>query len=440
MDPEHGLTTDAPWSSVLVSARKALLEVLLPDYLRGRRWFSAKARTIAGVRIVQAVPFAPAPDQAPLAYLTFLQVQYAEGDKQTFVLPLAYAAGEDAAQIQETLRQAVVTPLQVKGEPPGVLYDATSGAGFAPALLDAIKQDRRFGDAEFEIHTWPTAMFAQIEATGEADRCAPRRQAEQSNTSIVFGRDFILKLFRRLEQGTSPDLEIGRFLTEQGFAHIPPLAGAVERTVDRPRAADPGDPPGLCAQSWRRLELHAERAGRLLRPRGRQHGSPAPGHRAASARSGRCRSRPAAVRDALRPYDKSARLLGQRTAQLHVALAADKSTPAFAPEPFDACRTSARSYDRCNGWCRCLRAAAGARWGAARPDAPGRRRRDPAAQRDHGRGRPLARPRIGRPADPLPRRLSPGPGTLYRQRFRDHRLRGRADPLAGGAPRRSIPR
>ena len=53
--------------------------------------------------------------------------------------------------------------------------------------------------------------------------------AEQSNTSIIFGERLIMKLFRRLEPGLNPDLEIGRFLTERSsFANIPPLAGAIE--------------------------------------------------------------------------------------------------------------------------------------------------------------------------------------------------------------------
>ena len=371
MDPEHGLTTDAPWSSVLVSARKALLEVLLPDYLRGRRWFSAKARTIAGVRIVQAVPFAPAPDQAPLAYLTFLQVQYAEGDKQTFVLPLAYAAGEDAAQIQETMRQAVVTPLQVKGEPPGVLYDATSGAGFAPALLDAIKQDRRFGDAEFEIHTWPTAMFAQIEATGEADRSPRVIQAEQSNTSIVFGRDFILKLFRRLEQGTSPDLEIGRFLTEQGFAHIPPLAGAVERTVADHEPLTLAILQGFVpnrgdAWSYTLKELdgyYGRVAGSAAPP------APATGRHLLDLVGA---EPPAAVRDALQPYDefgppaRPAHRPTPRGSRRRPEQPGLRARTVHHAVPARAVRFGATAGERC------LRAAGGPGGRAPRPDAPGR--------------------------------------------------------------------
>ena len=52
--------------------------------------------------------------------------------------------------------------------------------------------------------------------------------AEQSNTSIIYGDRLIMKLFRKLDPGLNPDLEIGRFLTERGFSGSPPAAGAIE--------------------------------------------------------------------------------------------------------------------------------------------------------------------------------------------------------------------
>jgi maltose alpha-D-glucosyltransferase/alpha-amylase len=52
--------------------------------------------------------------------------------------------------------------------------------------------------------------------------------AEQSNTSIAYGEDWILKLYRRLSHGLSRDLEIGRFLTAAGFPHTPAVAGSLE--------------------------------------------------------------------------------------------------------------------------------------------------------------------------------------------------------------------
>jgi maltokinase len=68
----------------------------------------------------------------------------------------------------------------------------------------------------------PIAGFAGL---GRELRDARPVEAEQSNTSVVFDDELILKVFRRLEPGINPELEVLRFLTEHGFANIAPLGG-----------------------------------------------------------------------------------------------------------------------------------------------------------------------------------------------------------------------
>jgi trehalose synthase-fused probable maltokinase len=335
MDQDRETTTGAPWSSVLEGAGKARIEALLPDYLRARRWFSAKARRIAQVRLAGAIPFTPRPDAPPLAYLSFVEVTYAEGDTQTFVLPLAFAAGADATQIEQAMPQAVIAAIDVAGEPRGILYDASWGQAFATALLAAIGQDRRFGDATLAVHAWPTAVFNPILAADHAPLTPRLVGAEQSNTSIIYGDQFILKLFRRLEQGTSPDLEIGRFLTDRHFAHTPPLAGAVEQvTADHepvtlailqgfvPNQGDAWSYTLEALDPYYAWAVGAPAAPAAPPP-------PAPGHLLDHAGA----APPPPLRDAIGPYLASAELLGRRTAELHRALAADPADPAFAPVP-----------------------------------------------------------------------------------------------------------
>ena len=72
-----------------------------------------------------------------------------------------------------------------------------------------------------------TDSFDQLR--GDAAAALPRLlSAEQSNTSIAFGDRLIAKLFRRIETGLNPDLEISAYLTRRGFRHAPPLAGSLE--------------------------------------------------------------------------------------------------------------------------------------------------------------------------------------------------------------------
>ncbi len=73
----------------------------------------------------------------------------------------------------------------------------------------------------------PTRAFRRLGgAGGDAE---PRLlRGEQSNSSVAYGQRFVLKLFRRLEPGDNPDLEIGRRLTDGGFVNVPAVAGALE--------------------------------------------------------------------------------------------------------------------------------------------------------------------------------------------------------------------
>src|SRR5689334_14738954 len=101
MDQQTGSPIDADHAGVFADQNKMTLEAILPDYLRGQRWFSAKARDIARVRITEEIPFSTGAAGPPRARLTFIEVQYAEGEPQTFVLPLAFATGADAARLQQ---------------------------------------------------------------------------------------------------------------------------------------------------------------------------------------------------------------------------------------------------------------------------------------------------------------------------------------------------
>src|SRR5262245_3556867 len=161
-------------------------------------------------------------------------------------------------------------------------------------------------------------------------------RAEQSNSSIVFGDKLILKLFRRTESGINPDLEIGYFLTERvGFPHTPPVAGTIEyRTKNGEGAA-----VGILQQfvpnegdAWRQtldsLSQYFDRS--VTRPADELKDLERPMPFVDRLQQ----PIPAFAGELIGPYFENIKLLGQRTAEMHVALASDTSDPDFAPEPF----------------------------------------------------------------------------------------------------------
>jgi trehalose synthase-fused probable maltokinase len=181
----------------------------------------------------------------------------------------------------------------------------------------------------------PGKGFRRLRGTGPLDPVP--LGAEQSNSSVLFGDRLILKVFRRVDRGPNPDVEIGRFLTESaGFEHVPAVAGTIEY---RPRR---GAPMSLAivqqcvaneGDAWSftldAVDQYFERI--LVIPAERRTPPPVDGGGLLDMAR---REAPAEAQGPIGAYSQAAWLLGKRTAEMHLALAGESEDPAFAPEPF----------------------------------------------------------------------------------------------------------
>ncbi len=323
------LAVDGAWDELL--QRPDALAALLPAFLQGRRWFGGKARHVAAAQIVEAVriPYADA-----VAYLCLVQVDYRDGPAETYALPLAGAEGERAGWLLEQLPHLVIARFQRAGQrEAGVLYDALGEPAFCTALLELIGANRQLHGRMGVLLGSSTRAFTRI--VGGAQLQPAIGRAEQSNTSVIYGDRLILKLFRRLEAGINPDLEIGRFLTERrAFAHIPPVAGAIEY---RRGAGEPTTVAILQEFVPNQGDAWQYTLGALDQALARAGASEAQQILPLSSRTLldlAAQEPSSAARELIGSYLDSARVLGQRTAELHLVLAADVDDPAFAPEPF----------------------------------------------------------------------------------------------------------
>jgi maltose alpha-D-glucosyltransferase/alpha-amylase len=152
-----------------------------------------------------------------------------------------------------------------------------------------------------------------------------------------------LKVFRRVEPGPNPDVEIGEYLTEQTFGRVPSLMGSISY-VPGPQGPGLPDSPALPSSIamlqeyvWNQgnaWQVTIEELGRYLERVGAQ---PLPADaRADEANAwafGRLAEPPGSVIEAISAYLATADILGRRTGELHVALAGNVGNPAFAPQP-----------------------------------------------------------------------------------------------------------
>lgn len=307
------------------------------------------------------------------AHLLWLQVDYTQDEPQTYLLFLSGAVGEPARQLLAEMPQAIVARLRVPGSDQfAVLFDALSDKLFLTTLLQTIAQNQRFKGISGDLVANATEIFEQVNSGNLSFDPAPLK-GQHNNTSILYcdadkpgaTASLILKLFRRLEEGNHPDLEMRRFLDQhQRFTQIPSIAGWLEYQpsstetpvqpttigilqvyiVDTRNAWDytldslrdffeqvlmqQTDVTEVPIPASSLLELQAtfdimsnlDNSSELS-----DQGFACP---IVSSQSQRLAC------DLIGAYLANATLLGQRTAELHLALASDSDNPAFAPEPF----------------------------------------------------------------------------------------------------------
>jgi maltose alpha-D-glucosyltransferase/alpha-amylase len=273
----------------------------LRAFIERQRWFAAKARGLAAARVED---WAALREDPPLVLLLI------RADETRYFVPVAVG-------------QAQADPARTIGPLGGLtLFDAHWHPDFGTSLLDAIKSRRAFASACGSFRCAPVEPRDQASWDRLDRQPATPHSGEQSNTSIFFDRQLILKSIRRPESGINPDFEMLRFLADRpGFVHVPRLAGWAEYTSQGETAtvallqhfvANTGD-------GWTHT---LARLGDLCERLAATDGPP---------------DSPADVEERVAALGvellAEVHELGAVTGRLHAALASDPGPPAFRPEP-----------------------------------------------------------------------------------------------------------
>ncbi|MHB0969914.1 MAG: maltose alpha-D-glucosyltransferase [Thermoanaerobaculia bacterium] len=315
------------WEDLIASGKP--FDVALAQYLRSRRWFGGKAREIKNVRVEDVVPVDPS-----RTAITFVRVEYIEGLAELYVVPLGVEWGE-SDKLQNVYKGSAVAWIE-GGEMPGVLYEAVNDRAFQRALLQAIGARRQFRGESSEIQGLRTRLARPILTLDEHKLEPSLVKTEQSNSSIVYGDKYFMKLFRRVEDGENVDLEVSRFLTEKtGFKNVPAVAGALEYRLESGETMTLAMLQQYVPNGGDAWSFTLDALGRFFeRVLSRPTDDPlpkAPPDPLVKLAYGQIPEVAASILD---NYLEEAELLGQRTGELHLALASRPDDPAFAPEPF----------------------------------------------------------------------------------------------------------
>ncbi len=286
--PSEGVPPTGPDAVIRDAAAR------LVDDLSSRRWFGAKTRTVARVTPLDYAAVTPAGD-----VLATFRVEFAGGPPETYCIPVRAQGAEP--------------------HDPSV-WDALDDAAFCSALVEQIRVGGVLHGRYGSFHFRATAALAEL--FSELPTPVNRVKTEQSNTSVVFGGKAILKVFRKLEPGPNPDLEITDFLTRHtGFRAAPRLLGAIEYQVD-------GEEPTTVATLHEYIANDGD-AWTAVQARLGEYFAVA----VTGLEPGRSPD-PAAARALAAVDAKEARMLGELTGALHTALAGS-TEPALSPERID---------------------------------------------------------------------------------------------------------
>jgi maltose alpha-D-glucosyltransferase/alpha-amylase len=197
-------------------------EVLLP-YMSTKRWFAAKGHPVKRIEMVDEGEWTT-PEGSWL--LAFLEVECEGIPIQTYFLPLAIAWEEKGEDPLHKFGAWTLARVRQK-ERMGILYGAFGDPRFCRALARAMGNNAEVPFAHGRLKFTCTSVYSLHAAA--IDEPVHHPALDQSHTGVFFGNKLYLKGYRRLSEGVSPELEIGRFLTDVSpFPHIAPVLGAVE--------------------------------------------------------------------------------------------------------------------------------------------------------------------------------------------------------------------
>ncbi len=324
------------------------------EWLAQRRWFRSKSRRLATVTLEDAAKL----DRHPV-WLLVLRAEHLDGGVDRYLVPAV-------------------------ADPDGTLREPNDGDGAWRALLaaHASEGEIRGGACRFTVHAshvlGELLPGGPIEAAGLDER---RLKVEQSNTSIRLGERLILKIYRHLEPGANPEVEVSAFLTEVGFSYAPALAAWLTYEPD-------GSEPATAAMVQELISSRGDGWQWLLN---------------------RLADPPQGPREAL----AAAAVIGGITAEMHAALASRPELPDFPVTTAD----EAQRHAWHEGAERQLDGALAAVSGDGANAAGGGGGANPRPFRGNRR---LRRPGH----EPHPRRLPPRPAAAHGGELHGDRLRG----------------
>lgn len=292
------MITTQPWTDFALdpTAQRLLSDSILPVYINTCRWFAGKARQQAGFSLSTVLPLTTSESTY---YFAIVDARYADGEPEQYLLPLSFVT--DPAEKGDVPEKGLITAATF-GSETGWLIDAIYTAGFRNALYHNLLTNQADQSITFQKGK------GLVASESVSSRVLP---VDSSNSALVFNDMYFMKLYRKLFGQTNPEVEMVAFLTETGgFDAIPAYAGSF---------------------TWHRSGQEDVTLGMMQRMVANDKDSWAMTGDYLNDFLYAVPNRVFMVKEDV--FEKVA-LLGQRTAEMHLALYSKTDDPDFQSEPF----------------------------------------------------------------------------------------------------------
>ncbi|MGH8200421.1 MAG: maltose alpha-D-glucosyltransferase [Steroidobacteraceae bacterium] len=291
--------------------RTQLEERIVPQFIAAQRRFAGKGAPIGSVRLLDHTE---RQDPLPRWFAGIYSVE-SQGTSERYFVPLAIAF-EDTEEARWRKLQAAALARVRQQATVGVLADACADDGFGRAIIEAIGASAELPTQNGRVRFAPTALYAELRGDPATELSVSPTGAQSSNTTLRVGDGLFLKVYRKLQPGLNPELEIGRYLTEVAhFPNIVPVAGAAEYSDHESVCYTMALLQAFVTNQGDGWTYTLDYLSRFVEDR---------------------RSGVPMLDDAHGLYLSQVKTLAIRTAELHRALAGATDDPAFAPEPITA--------------------------------------------------------------------------------------------------------
>ncbi|MBW7832388.1 MAG: maltose alpha-D-glucosyltransferase [Simplicispira suum] len=302
-----------PWRIGMAERLRIQFETeALPRHIEVQRWYATKVHAISRARLLDESIWQ---DGDTSWLLPILEIQ-GPPEPALYFMPLALAWEDSEEERMKSLEPGALAKVRQQAQV-GVMGDAFFDERFTHAVVRAIARETQVDTRDGQLHFVPTALGRALDLPQIAALPVSRPSPVSSNTVVTVGEALFLKGYRQLRVGIHPEAEVGRFLTEKAvFPHCVPVLGSIEYTAKDGRRITLGLLQSYVSNQGDGWAFAMDYLARFL----------------SQLRDANEQSAP----DVHGVFVSLMQMLGQRTAELHAALALRTGDPAFDPEPLTA--------------------------------------------------------------------------------------------------------